>query len=198
MSDDRAALEEVAIRLWDERRSVTFLLYKLTVSRLLLAPAGQRFAPDALEEVDGAVELLLDGASRRNEAVRELAERWRVAPDALSLPALAAEAPAPFDHTFTEHLTAFRGLAAQIESVSREDRALAPAQLAHLADSIGQLTGRELTVDGARSRGSNARTDIASEVRRIAEELQIQQIGYRATLHSLSRALPPSLVGFLR
>lgn len=202
MSDDGAALEEVATRLWDERRSVTSVLYKLTVSRLLLAAGEQRFAQDALEEADAAVGLLPDGALRRNEAVRELAERWRVSPDELSLPVLAAEAPAPFDHTFAEHLAAFRGFSAQIESVSRESRALAPARLDHLTDSIGRLTGGELPVDAARCRGPNARTDVASdvvfEVHRIAEELQIQQIGYQATLHSLSWALPPSLVSFLR
>jgi hypothetical protein len=143
MSDDRAALEEVAARLWDERRIVTFLLYRLTVSRLLLAADERRFAPEALREVDRAVEMLRDGELRRDEAVRGLAGLWQVPPDEVSLPGLAAQAPPPFDHIFTEHLAAFRGLAAEIESVSRENRALARAELDHLTDSIEQLTGAE-------------------------------------------------------
>lgn len=143
MSDDRAALEELAARLWDERRIVTFLLYKLTVSRLLLAADERRFAPDALREVDQAVQLLRDGELERDEAVRGLAAVWQVPAEDVSLPALAEQAPPPFDHTFAEHLEAFRELTREIESVSRENRVLARTELEHLTDSIEQLTGVE-------------------------------------------------------
>lgn len=145
MSDERAALEELADRLWDERRIVTFLLYKLTVSRLLLAADERRFAPEALREVDQAVEMLRDGEFRRDEAVRRLAGIWQVAPDDVSLPGLAARAPTPFSHTFAEHLAAFRELAAEIEGVARENRVLARAELDHLSASIEQLTGIQPT-----------------------------------------------------
>jgi hypothetical protein len=222
MTDDRAALDELAARLWDERRIVTFLLYRLTVSRLLLAADERRFITQARREVDQTVGLLLRGELRRNEAVRALAERWQVAPDEVSLPVVAAQAPPPFDHTFTEHLAAFRELAAELAAVPREDRSLTRVGLDHLADSIEQLTGLEPASEadtaavGNRVASANVRAEDSLPPRRreVADaqgvdgqdgdgtpetmELQIQEIGYRATLQALPKALPPSLASFLR
>lgn len=143
MDDDRRALDDLAARLWDERRIVTFLLFKLTVTRLLLAADERRFVPDALQEVDRTVELLREGELRRDTALRELAGRWRMAPDELTLGELARRAPEPYDHTFGEHLTAFRELAAEVDAVARENRSLARAELEHVSDSIGLLTGTD-------------------------------------------------------
>lgn len=141
--NEHRALEELASRLWDERRIVTYLLYKLTVTKLLLAADDRRFVPDALEEVDRTVELLRQGEARRDDAVRELAGIWQMAPDQLTLEALAHQAPAPHDHTFREHLTAFQELAGEIETVARENRSLATTEIDHLSDTIQQLTGVE-------------------------------------------------------
>lgn len=81
MDDDRVALDELADRLHDERRIVAFLLYKLAVSRLLLAADERGFAPAALREVDRAMELLHEGVLRRDEAGRKLVGLWRVSPE---------------------------------------------------------------------------------------------------------------------
>jgi hypothetical protein len=138
---DHAALEQLAGRLWDERRIVTYLLFKLTVTRLLLAADERRFVPDALREVERTVELLREGELQRENALRELAERWQLAPAELTLQELVRRAPAPFDHTFAEHLEAFQELAAEIETVAHDNRALARVELDHLTDTIVQLTG---------------------------------------------------------
>ncbi len=138
MNDDRVALEELADRLRDERRIVTLLLYKLTVSRLLLGADERGFAAAALREVDRAMELLHDGVLHRDEAIRKLAELWQDAPDEVSLPSLE-----PRQHELRE--------ATEIRAISDE-----------LADIDADVERRQ------------------------------------ATLRALARALPPSLVSFLR
>lgn len=143
MDEDVTALEELAHRLWDERRIVTYLLFKLTVTRLLLASDERRFVPDALREVDRTVELLREGEQRREVALRELAARWRVDPAELPLGELARLAPPPYDHAFADHATAFRELAAEIEEVSRTNRMLARSGLEDVAGTLELLTGTD-------------------------------------------------------
>lgn len=139
--NERAALDALTDRLWDERRIVTFLLYRLTVTKLLLAADDRRFVPDALEEVDRTVELLREGEARREAALRKLAGAWGVSPEQLTLDVLARRAPAPYDTIFREHLEAFGALAAEIEDVARDNRELARSELEHLGVTLDVLTG---------------------------------------------------------
>jgi hypothetical protein len=104
MRNDKLALEDLARRLGDERQVVTYLLYKLTVTLLMLAADERRFVPDALEEVERAVELLREGELRRHASLRELASLWMVDPGTLTLTELARRSPPPFHHVFADHL----------------------------------------------------------------------------------------------
>lgn len=135
------ALEQLARRLWDERRIVTYLLFKLTVAKLLLSADERRFVPAALDEVDRTVELLRDGEHRRDEAVRDLAELWSMDPLDLTLDELARRAPEPYGFSFAEHRQAFTELTAEIETVARENRALARTEFEHVARTIDEITG---------------------------------------------------------
>jgi hypothetical protein len=139
--DNRSALEELSRRLWDERQIVTYLLFKLTVTKLLLAADDRRFVPDALAEVERTVELLREGEERRERALRDVAGLWRVAPDSLTIDVLSSEAPPPYDDMFREHRQAFAELAEEIEAVARANRGLAAAEFAHLNDTMEALTG---------------------------------------------------------
>lgn len=143
MDRDQAALEELAARLWDERRIVTWLLYKLTVSGLLLAADERRFVPDALREVDETVALLRDGEHHRERAVQQLATHWRVDPRELTLGELSRRAPAPFDEIFADHLAAFGELASEVDAVAETNRTLARSELAELTGTLSLLTGTE-------------------------------------------------------
>lgn len=143
MDDDVVTLEELSHRLWDERRIVTYLLFKLTVTRLLLAADERRFLPDALREVDRTVELLREGEEQRETALRELAARWRVSPASLPLDELARLAPPPYDHTFADHHAAFRELAEEIEEVARTNRMLARSGLDDVTGTLELLTGTD-------------------------------------------------------
>lgn len=142
MTDSRL-LDTLAQRLWDERHVVTLLLYRLTVTRLLLAADERRFLPDALREVEQCVEALRHGEAAREEALRALAGAWQRDPDDLTLVELAREAPEPYRVTFAEHLAAFRELTGEIERVSRENRSLARSDLSELADQLDLLTGAQ-------------------------------------------------------
>lgn len=141
MRDDRHALEELARRLSDERQVVTFLLYKLTVTNLMLAADERRFVSQALEEVEEAVELLREGELRRDEALRQLAALWTTDPAVLTLAELARRSPPPYDHVFSDHLAAFRELAAEVERTAGANRVLARSDLTMVASQLDQLTG---------------------------------------------------------
>lgn len=141
MKNDRRALEELARRLGDERQVVTYLLYKLTVTHLMLSADERRFVPDALREVEEAVDLLRDGELARDEALRELASLWAVDPGELTLAELVRRSPPPFDHVFADHLAAFRDLAAEIDRTAGSNRGLARTTLAAVTGQLDQLTG---------------------------------------------------------
>lgn len=136
-----ALLDRLAQRLWDERRDVTALLYKLTVTRLLLAADERRFVAGSLREVERAVELLRVGEQARETALRDLADAWRLDPDALTLDALVRLVPEPYAHTFSEHLATFRSLAAEIEGAATSYPALARSDIAFVSEQLDELTG---------------------------------------------------------
>lgn len=164
------ALEELSRRVWDERRVVTYLLYKLTVAKLLLASDDRRFVSDALDEVDRAVSVLRNGEAARDEALRDLAEVWQVHPYDLSLPEVVRRSPPPFDHTFGEHLRAFRSLAEEIDDVARQNHALAVSGYEHIAASIEIMTGPSTTAPATYD--ASGRLDPAGGVgRRLREAL---------------------------
>lgn len=141
--DETAALDELATRMWDERHLLTVLLYRLTVARLLLAADERRFTADAVHEVDRTVAQLREEEERRDTALRDLAEAWEVDPATLSLPEVARRAPTPYDHTFDEHLSAFRSMTDEIEQLARTNRTLAQAAMLDLSATLDQLTGAD-------------------------------------------------------
>lgn len=142
----RAALDALATHLWDERRLLTLLLYRLTVARLLLSADERRFAPEALREVDQTVDHLRAEELRRDTVVRDLAAEWQVLPDTLTLPEVVRRSPPPYDHTFAEHLEAFEQLANEIELITKENRVLAHTAMQDVSDTIGHLTGTPVSV----------------------------------------------------
>lgn len=125
---------------------VEHLLYRLTVTRLLLAADERRFVPQALQEVEVAVEALRQDEYVRDEALRVLASLWSIDPVMLTLGELARRSPPPFDHTFAEHAVAFRNLAGEIDQVARENRVLAQGDLQVVAGQLDQLSGPQVPV----------------------------------------------------
>jgi flagellar hook-associated protein 3 FlgL len=90
------------------------------------------------------------------------------------------------------------GVSADIAGLDRAAGRMATS----LAD-IGSATNR---VESAVSRAEDAKLNLRTELSNVEDvdvaaglmELQVQEIGYQATLQALAKALPPSLVSFLR
>lgn len=141
MDKDRRALQELARRLGDERQIVTFLLYKLTVTNLMLAADEQRFVPEALREVEEAVDRLREGELERDEALRQLAAAWGADPAELTLAELVRRSPPAYSHVFADHLAAFRELAGEIDRITGANRGLARSTLSAVTGQLDQLTG---------------------------------------------------------
>jgi flagellar hook-associated protein 3 FlgL len=78
--------------------------------------------------------------------------------------------------------------------------------LATISDNLATIGAATNRVDAARERALDNSLTIRTELSNVEDvdvaqgmmELQIQEIGYQATLQALAQALPPSLVSFLR
>ena len=145
------------------------LLFKLTVTRLLLAADERRFVPQALQEVETAVDALRQGEDEREDALRTLAGLWTTDPGELSLVELARRSPPPYDHVFADHADAFRDLAGEIELVARENRLLAAGDLQVVAGQLEQISGPQVplatTYDA--SGQLDAKTGVGARVREV-------------------------------
>lgn len=76
----------------------------------------------------------------------------------------------------------------------------------HVGEALAKVGTAGSRVDGARQRAQDMRLTLRNELSEVENldvaegvmELQTQQVAFEATLQALSRALPPSLVSFLR
>ncbi|MFA9446399.1 flagellin [Egicoccus sp. AB-alg6-2] len=105
-----------------------------------------------------------------------------------------------------------------LEEIARDLESGAPADRlsGHLAsiqgaanlvtDNLSRIGAATNRVDSARSRSIDLQLTLRTELSQVEDvdiaqgimELQVQQVAYEATLQALGRALPPSLVAFLR
>ena len=111
----------------------------------------------------------------------------------------------------TEDTLAFLGrLANLVETgpaadVSHELEGLREASV-RVGDGLAQLGAAMNRVESARSRATESMLTLRTELSNIEDvdvaegvmELQVQQVAYEATLKALGKALPPSLMAFLR
>jgi flagellar hook-associated protein 3 FlgL len=75
-----------------------------------------------------------------------------------------------------------------------------------IGDSLSQVGAATNRVDSARTRAMDLSLTLRTELSDVEDvdiakgvmDLQVQQVGYEATLQAIGRALPPSLVAFLR
>ena len=140
-SPSRERLEELADTLWAERHLVEFLLYKLTVAKLLLVADERRFVSAALAEVEQVVTRLRDAEQRRQSAVATVAAEWRRAPSDITLSALAEDTEEPMRGVFEDHRKGFLELSVEIEETAMENRRLASGSLNLIQQAIEALAG---------------------------------------------------------
>jgi flagellar hook-associated protein 3 FlgL len=110
-----------------------------------------------------------------------------------------------------EDLISFlHGLAADVDAGDQEAVSSKLAGLDQARDtmsaSLADIGAAGNRVTSAKARAEDSLLTMRTELSNVQDvdiaqgmmELQIQEIGYQATLHALSQALPPSLVSFLR
>jgi hypothetical protein len=136
-----STLETLADTLWQERRMVELLLYRMTTAKLLLAADDHRFVATAIDEVEDVLHALRATEDGRVAALVDVARLAGVAVEDLTLSEVARRSPAPFRDIFTEHLQAFQSMTAEIEQVADTNRYLASSTLGRVRQSLDALAG---------------------------------------------------------
>jgi flagellar hook-associated protein 3 FlgL len=102
------------------------------------------------------------------------------------------------------------GLASELEAGDQQAVGARLSGLTRAADtiagSLAHIGAASNRVDSARARAMEAQLTLRTELSNVEDvdiaagimELQVQQVAYEATLQALAKALPPSLVAFLR
>lgn len=137
----RERLEALADTLWAERHVVEFLLYKLTVAKLLLVSDERRFVSAALSEVEQVVARLRDAEDRRQAALAAVAQDWRRPASEVTLSVLAEQTDEPMRGVFDDHRKGFLELSLEIEETAAENRRLASGSLNSIQEALDALTG---------------------------------------------------------
>ena len=138
----RDQLATLAQTLGAERELLEFLLYRLTLARLVLAADEARFVPQAMREVEAVVERIRFSEAQRSVVVRRLAQTLGVDPSGLSMRHLVEIAPEPYRTMLDHHRNHFLRLTTEIEQVTLENRRLASIAVQNLTDTLGTLLGR--------------------------------------------------------
>jgi hypothetical protein len=134
-------MDELARLLGHERRLLELLLFKLVEGKHLLAAGEARFLPYAAAEVERAMEKLQEAELRRAMLVHRLAGELDVPEAALTMSALAKDSLEPYRTIFSDHRQAFLELAAEIETVTSQNRRLAERG-AHNVEQLMAMLGQ--------------------------------------------------------
>jgi len=137
----REQLELLADTLWAERHVVEFLLYKLTVAKLMLVADERRFVSAALSEVEQVLTRLRDAEERRQAALNHVAAIWQRPASEITLSFLADKTAEPMRGVFEDHRKGFLELSVEIEETAAENRRLASGSLNSVQQSLDALTG---------------------------------------------------------
>ncbi|MFP4149828.1 MAG: flagellin [Nitriliruptoraceae bacterium] len=167
-------------------------------------------AGDAVTEVAGGTLDFDPPAGQADEVVRRVSDTEQVRVNTTAAEWLGADAPPDADGDSGDLVTQLRKLADRIEA---GDQDAASAGLATLDTAIDRITGTLADigattnrVDSAKLRANDGLLTLRTELSNVEDidvadgimELQIQEVGYQATLQALAKALPPSLGSFLR
>ena len=143
-------------------------------------------------------------AGQADEVLRRVSDTEQVRVNVTAAEWMGADSPdgdvVSFLRALADKIEAGDQLGASAD-IAGLDRA-ADRMAASLAD-IGSATNR---VESAQARAEDAKLNLRTELSNVEDvdvaaglmELQVQEIGYQATLQALSKALPPSLAAFLR
>ncbi len=109
--------------LWQERRLLELLLFKLEEEQLMLSAGRTRWLSHATREVESVLDEIRSAELARAVEADAAAAALGVSPSA-GLTALAEAAPAPWDDLLRGHRDAFASLTAEIARLADDNREL--------------------------------------------------------------------------
>jgi hypothetical protein len=124
-----------------ERNLLEYVLYRLVAAKLVLSTNDQRYVMQSLVEVQDAVDRLRSVAFRREELMKNMAQRSDTPLPRFTLSVLADHAPTAERFMLIELQSDYVRLAHQIDQISSENRRLAELSLGPTADLLKQLAG---------------------------------------------------------
>lgn len=117
------SLNEFSGVLWQERRLLDLLLFKLEEEQLILTSGRTQWLSNATREVESVLDQIR-GAELGRAAEADAAAREVGVPEGSSLMAIATAAPAPWRDLLTDHHKAFVSLTEQINALAEGNREL--------------------------------------------------------------------------
>lgn len=145
-------MAQLADTLWYERRLLEYLLFKLVSANLVLIADDRRFVGPAIGEVDAVMAEIGRAEEQRSAVVAQVASDCNVAPSAVGLEFLVANAPPSLRATFEDHRDVFMSLVNEIEVLTRENRRLATVALDGIQGTLGFAGGDIYDATGSATR----------------------------------------------
>jgi hypothetical protein len=136
--DDDALYGAVANTLWRQRDLLEGLLHRLVGERLVLTNGATRWLARADDDVRAALDELRCGEVARAIEVEALA-RHLGRDDEITLAELAGAAPGIWAVLLTEHLTALRQLAFEVQQAADENHQLLAAGARAVRDTLAGI-----------------------------------------------------------
>lgn len=153
---DESALASLAAILWEQRRLLERLLYRLVSQQLLLTSGQTRWLGHADADVTTAMTAIKDAEVLRAIEVESLAAKLGVSGD-VSLAELAELAQEPWSTTLHDHRSALRALAAEIDATVAENRRLLKAGAQAIGETLSKLGTFASTYGTYGARGQSIR-----------------------------------------
>jgi hypothetical protein len=152
------ALSDVSNIIWQERRLLELLVFKLEEEQLVLASGRTRWLAHATREVEAVLDEIRSIELERAMALQETTAELGLG-DAPSLRELSEAAPPPWDHIFGEHRRALLEVAQEIDGVSKANRELLTRS--HQAAREALSAVGDVEVETYTPRGSHAERSLA-------------------------------------
>jgi hypothetical protein len=139
-------LNSLSEALWQERRLLELLLFKLEEEQLVLTSGRSRWLGQATREVESVLDEIRSAELARAVEVEDVAAALGL-PGSVSLAELADAAPAPWDELLRAHRDAFASLTAEIGHLADDNRELLAMSHRAAQETLASLESSVRTYD---------------------------------------------------
>lgn len=141
ISTGGASLEKLAEVLGYERLLIEYLLFKLVSASLVLEANERHFVEPATAEVGTVVAEIRKAEQRRSDAFASIAREWNIPVQQIDLKFLVEHAPNRARGTFSDLQSAFRELAAEIDTITNESDSLVAVACDGMCGILDRING---------------------------------------------------------